>query len=278
MRTIVATGVTGGIGRAILLGLVRHEDIHAVLIGRDPGKLRELESELIAISPKSRVETLTAELTLLREARKCALAVAERHTAIDILLQSAGLVPAQRIKTEEGVERTLAVSFLTRFLIYRTLQPRLGAAPAPIVFHVAGAGQDGDVRFDDLNFDAGFRPMRTVLQFQQMNDALALQENAAGRVRFYAYNPGKVDTGIHQGWPPLMRFVMTKIVRPLKMQTPERAAAAAIAVLRDPLRYPDALIDWTGRPIVPSARLSDAAYRARTLEAASALIAKAVAL
>jgi NAD(P)-dependent dehydrogenase (short-subunit alcohol dehydrogenase family) len=167
MRTLVATGVTDGVGRAVMEGLFREEPFTAVLVGRSRDKLDGLVDELAKISRASRFDIEVADLSFVAEVRALAQRILARHEPLDLLFQSAGTVPARLELTNEGIERSLAVSFVCRAQLYHELKPMLLAAENPLVFHVPSPGQNGKVYVDDLNLTKGFRATRSLLRHAQ---------------------------------------------------------------------------------------------------------------
>jgi NAD(P)-dependent dehydrogenase (short-subunit alcohol dehydrogenase family) len=134
-QTAIVVGGTGGLGRAIARALAAR-GARVVVVGqtfRDAG------------TPG--IEFVQADLSLMREARR----VAEKLPAemLDMLIFTTGIFAApQRQETAEGIERDLAVSYLNRLVILRSMAPRLGtqrpgARMKPRVFLMAypGSGQ-----------------------------------------------------------------------------------------------------------------------------------------
>lgn len=76
-------------------------------------------------SDASGIEFIKADLSLMREAQRiAALLPAE---TLDLVIFTTGILAApKRLETAEGIERDMAVSYLSRLVIVREIAPRLG--------------------------------------------------------------------------------------------------------------------------------------------------------
>jgi retinol dehydrogenase-12 len=118
--TAVVTGATSGIGRWIALGLAR-AGCHVVLVGRNAARGAAALDWIGAQSPGASTELMLADLSLMAETRALGQRIAERHPAISLLVNNAGVFRTRRTETAEGHETVLAVNHLSPFLLTRTL-------------------------------------------------------------------------------------------------------------------------------------------------------------
>ncbi|MEM9862024.1 MAG: SDR family NAD(P)-dependent oxidoreductase [Myxococcota bacterium] len=273
----VVTGVTRGIGRAVALGLAER-GVRLRVIGRNQKAFDALAKEVRAFAPNHDLRFYRADLSLVSETERALRDLEANDEPVDMLYQSAGMLPSRIELTAEGIERTLAVSFLTRFVIAMKLVPAMATRGRGLFLNMAGAGQRGTVLFDDPNFaTTPFRPMAVVKQFQQANDALVVElaaRYAASGVRMHCLNPGLVNTEIHQAWPPLLRALMNGLLRPLIMKSPERAARVPLSIVDGQSEVNSPLIGSSGKSIATGRRLEDPSYRRRVLAMADDLVAR----
>ena len=129
MAVSVVTGATGGIGRAIALGLAKAGHV-VVALGRDRARGEAALGWIGQHCPAARVELVLADLSHLRIAAQTAAAIAAQHGTIDVLVNNAGVFCTAREETEEGHERVLATNHLAPFVLTRALLPALQAAAA----------------------------------------------------------------------------------------------------------------------------------------------------
>ncbi len=159
MSTILVTGATDGLGRALARELVARD--HDVLVhGRSLQRIDETVAEL----GSPRVRAYRADLSSLAEVRELARAVREREERLDVLVNNAGLgAHGPREESADGLELRFAVNYLAGYLLTRELLDLLRAsAPARIV-NVASAGQQA-LDFSDLQLERDYSGVRAYCQ------------------------------------------------------------------------------------------------------------------
>jgi NAD(P)-dependent dehydrogenase (short-subunit alcohol dehydrogenase family) len=141
-QTILVTGSTSGLGQRLAEELVK---LGATVIvhGRDPGKVERVTAEVGA------ARGLVADLSELSNVR----ALADEVDELDTLVNNAGIVIPERQESADGYELTLAVNYLSHFLLTALLLPKL-REPARIV-NVSSIGQY-PLDFDDLQYERDF--------------------------------------------------------------------------------------------------------------------------
>ena len=167
-RTILITGATSGLGRAVATEL--SEQGHTVLVhGRDPRRVEELTNEL----PRD-ARGYVADLASLAETRRLADEVDRHESRLDALVNNAGVASAERRESSDGIELTLAVNHLSHFVLTGRLLPLLErSAPARIV-NVASIGQ-APVDWDDPLLERGYEGFRAYAQSKLAQIAFTLE-------------------------------------------------------------------------------------------------------
>jgi NAD(P)-dependent dehydrogenase (short-subunit alcohol dehydrogenase family) len=141
-QTILVTGSTDGLGRAVAAELAaRGADV--IVHGRDPERTRAAAEAVGA------VRSIVADLSSLAEVRR----LAEEAGELDTLVNNAGVIVPERRESADGHELTLAVNYLSHFLLTELLLDRL-REPGRIV-NVASIGQ-APLDFDDPMFERGY--------------------------------------------------------------------------------------------------------------------------
>jgi NAD(P)-dependent dehydrogenase (short-subunit alcohol dehydrogenase family) len=160
-RTIVITGATDGLGKALASDLAPGGG-RLILHGRDEQKGRALIEEL---RPRAtgELEWRRADLSSLDQVRDLADELLEEDR-IDVLVNNAGIGTAgDREESAEGHELTFAVNYLAPFLLTRRLLPLIKtSAPARIV-NVTSAGQ-APIDFDDVMLEHGYSGVQAYCQ------------------------------------------------------------------------------------------------------------------
>jgi NAD(P)-dependent dehydrogenase (short-subunit alcohol dehydrogenase family) len=186
-RKTAVIGGTGGIGQALALRMATL-GAEVVVVGRN---FRD------AGAP--RISFVSADLSLMAEARRVGRAL---PAILDAVVLTTGIMAApKREETAEGLERDLAVSYLSRLAILRELAPRLGErtplGKRPRVFIMGMPGTDPKPRLGDLNAENGYSAMAVHLNTVAGNEALVLDSaQRYPQVDFYGLNPGLIKTSI----------------------------------------------------------------------------------
>lgn len=190
-KTILITGSTDGIGLETAKMLVSAG--HTVLLhGRNSAKLEDAAAALSALPGGGRVESYLADLSRMAEVEALATAVAERHNALDVLINNAGIFKTANAITEDGLDVRFVVNTLAPYLLTRRLLPLLG--PAARVINLSSAAQApvdpdalaGRVRLADM---PAYAQSKLALTMWSRHLALSLGENGPTII---AVNPGSL--------------------------------------------------------------------------------------
>jgi NAD(P)-dependent dehydrogenase (short-subunit alcohol dehydrogenase family) len=162
MATVLVTGATDGLGRALTERLAG-EGATVLAHARNEPRGREGVGELL--EGPGDVRLVVGDLASLADVRALADQVPDR---LDVLVNNAGIGTSspgdgQRMESSDGYELRFAVNYLAGFVLAALLRERLvAAAPARIV-NVASAGQMA-IDFDDVMLQDGYDGMRAYCQ------------------------------------------------------------------------------------------------------------------
>jgi NAD(P)-dependent dehydrogenase (short-subunit alcohol dehydrogenase family) len=195
MSTVLVTGATDGLGRALATRLAG-EGATVLAHARSEERGREALADLL--DGPGDVRLVVGDLASLSAVRALADQVPDR---LDVLVNNAGIgFGGEREESAEGYELRFAVNYLAGFLLASLLRDRLAAsAPARIV-NVASAGQQA-IDFDDVMLENGYDGARAYRQSKlaQIMHAFDLAEELQGR--------GVTATALHPA-----TFMDTKMV------------------------------------------------------------------
>ena len=161
-RTVLITGATDGLGRALAADL-SGRGARVLVHGRDPGRVSA------AVAETGAAGGYVADLASLAEVRRLAADVARDHDALHVLVSNAGIgttLPGdgERMESADGYELRFAVNHLAGFLLTRLLEALLvAAAPGARIVNVASAGQMA-IDFDDVMLEHGYSGTRAYCQ------------------------------------------------------------------------------------------------------------------
>jgi len=149
-RIVVLTGGTSGIGEATALQLAEM-GARLVLVARDPQRTARVLELLERKSPAIKHSAHLANLSRPGEAVRVAREIAAVEPRIDILINNAGIMSAERQVTADGLELTFATNHLAYFALTQGLLARLAdSAPARIVNTASEVHRGARLDFDDL--------------------------------------------------------------------------------------------------------------------------------
>jgi NAD(P)-dependent dehydrogenase (short-subunit alcohol dehydrogenase family) len=205
-KTIVITGATSGIGRVAAERLAAM-GAGIILIARDRARGEAMLQQLQSRHPDAPHSLYLADLSLVSQTDRVGRAIADRHRQIDVLINNAGSLFAQRQITSEGLERTFATNHMAYFVLTQCLSERLSAAPGARIVNTASRAHVGArLALDDLQSTQQYRAFpaygRSKLCNILFTRALARRIAAAG-VTANCLHPGFVSTGFGDqsgGW------------------------------------------------------------------------------
>jgi NAD(P)-dependent dehydrogenase (short-subunit alcohol dehydrogenase family) len=152
-RTILITGATDGLGRA-LAGKLAAAGATLLLHARDRERGEETIAEIRDESANDDLHLLLADFASLEQVRRLAQQVSGENDRLDVLVNNAGIgttLPGdgRRMQSVDGYELRFAVNYLAGYLLTRLLLALLErSAPARVV-NVSSAGQ-APIDFDDV--------------------------------------------------------------------------------------------------------------------------------
>jgi NAD(P)-dependent dehydrogenase (short-subunit alcohol dehydrogenase family) len=158
MSTVLVTGATDGLGRALATRLA--SDGTTVLAhARSEERGREALADLL--DGPGDVRLVVGDLASLSAVRALADQVPDR---LDVLVNNAGIGFADgREESEDGYELLFAVNYLAGYLLAALLRDRLAAAAPARIVNVASAGQMA-IDFDDVMLEDGYDGVRAYCQ------------------------------------------------------------------------------------------------------------------
>ena len=232
MATVLVTGATDGLGRALAERFAGSG--HTVLAhARSEQRGREALGELLT-GAHGDVRLVTGDFASLAEVRALADQLPDR---LHVLVNNAGIGAANptrgRAESADGYELRFAVNYLAGFLLTALVRERLLASAPSRIVNVASVGQMA-IEFDDVMLERGYSGMRAYCQSKlaQIMHAFDLAEELR--------NDGVTANALHPA-----TYMPTKMLRATGM-TPvsalEDGVAATWRLATDP-----ALTGTTGR-------------------------------
>ena len=212
-RTILVTGATSGIGLETARALARAGG-RVIVAVRDAVRGAAVVQELAAAGGTA--ELLVADLASYTSVRQAATKFLERHPALDVLVNNAGLVTRHRQVTGDGHERMWQSNFLGHVLLTQLLLGALRRGAGPRIVNVSSeAHRSGRIPWDDVELSRGFRPLRMYAQ-SKLAQLLYTRELARREpaIAVVALHPGAIWTGIWKPAPAPVRWLLRLVLAP----------------------------------------------------------------
>jgi NAD(P)-dependent dehydrogenase (short-subunit alcohol dehydrogenase family) len=220
MTTVLVTGATDGLGRALATRLAG-EGATVLAHARSEERGRETLGELL--DGPGDVRLVVGDLASLDAVRALADQVPDR---LDVLVNNAGIgFAGGREESEDGYELRFAVNYLAGFLLTALLRDRLAAAAPARIVNVASLGQQA-IDFDDVMLEDGYDGARAYRQSKlaQIMHAFDLAEELDGQ--------GVTATALHPATFMATKMVTDAGVEPLS--TVEEGLEATWRLAADP--------------------------------------------
>jgi NAD(P)-dependent dehydrogenase (short-subunit alcohol dehydrogenase family) len=280
-KLAVVTGANSGTGQEATRRLAA-AGAHVVMAVRTVAKGEQAREEILARHPGARLEVRRVDLADLASVREFADGLIAATTPVDVLINNAGVMaPPTRMTTADGFELQFGSNFLGPFALTLRLLPLVLTAPAPrVVTMSSGVASYGRIRFDDPQWQRGYRPNLAYAQSKLADLMMTL--HLADLATRQGWN--LISNGAHPGFT---RTNLQTAGASLGRETPKRTPFNSFGVLpsqpvepgTEPLLYaatsPDAVNGgyygpsrWFGlvgptTTIRPPRRARDAAVAAR---------------
>jgi NAD(P)-dependent dehydrogenase (short-subunit alcohol dehydrogenase family) len=266
-QTILITGATDGLGRALATELAR-EGATLLLHGRDEAKGERALDEIRAATGSERLRFLRADLSSLAEVRGLGELVLGETDRLDVLVNNAGIGTTTagvdgREESRDGFELRFAVNYLAGYLLTRLLVDLLrDSAPARIV-NVSSAGQ-APIDFDDVMLTRRYSGVQAYRQSKLAQVMLTFDLAAE-----------LLDSGVTANCLHPATYMPTNMVRAAgvaPVSTLEQGTRATLRLVADPALDGVSGLYFNGlHEATPDPQAEDPAARARLRELSDGL-------
>jgi NAD(P)-dependent dehydrogenase (short-subunit alcohol dehydrogenase family) len=262
-RVAIVTGSTSGLGLETARVLAMRGAL-VIIASRSEMKARRVMCELEHEDQGAQLEFHHLDVSNLASVRGFAEWFLERDSALDLLINNAGIMMVPYGETIDGNEMQFGTNHLGHFALTGLVLPALERASSARVVTVSSiAHKDGDVDFDDLHFAGGlgYSPRRAYRRSKLANLLFALEldrrlDAADAATISVAAHPGVSDTSladhlVDNPWRRLLRPIASRVLQGTAQGALPTLRAATDAEVRGGQYFgPAYLAETTGSPVL----------------------------
>lgn len=220
-KVVIVTGGNAGIGFETAKDLA-DRGARVIIACRNEGRGIKARDEIIAATENKDVHYRNLDLASLTSVRKFSDEINSTEKRIDILINNAGVIEANNLKTEDGLQLGMQINHFGPFLLTNLLLPKLRAsAPSRIINVSSMAYRMGVVDFQNLNLeketDATFSFMKLYANTKLCNIYMTVELDRTLKgtgVTVNCLHPGTVHTSIVDNLgKPWIRYLLTFVFR-----------------------------------------------------------------
>lgn len=209
-RVAIVTGSNSGIGFETARALAE-KGAAVVMACRNSEKAEAAANEIRARHPEADVTAMRLDLSELESVRRFVADFRAGHSRLDLLINNAGIMNPPYGTTSQGFESQFGVNHLGHFALTGELLDLLDATPGGRIVTVSSIMHNrGAIRFDDLNWQKGYKPGPAYGQSKLANLLFTYElqrrlERSGSTTIATASHPGWTETNL-QVHSPVMKF------------------------------------------------------------------------
>jgi protochlorophyllide reductase len=228
-RVVVITGANSGIGYESAVAFARKR-AQVIMACRNPDKAERARQELLSRVPGALVEIMLLDLGNLKSVHAFAESFNTHYERLDVLMNNAGVMWLDYVKTPDGFETQFGTNHLGHFALTGLLLPSLLKTPhSRIVTVSSGAYLSGRINFEDLQGEKHYdradayaqSKLANILFTQELQRKL---ETIHADVISVAIHPGFAVTNLQNGAGNRGQQFMINLLKPIASQPAEPGA------------------------------------------------------
>ena len=227
--TVAITGATSGLGRATALQLAQ-KGASVVVIARSNTKVNEVIKEIEKEGGKG--QSIISDLSSMKDTKEAADSITKVVDRLDVLINNAGAHFPKYRETPEGFESTLALNYLSPFLLTHHLIEQMKQTASDYgearVINITSIMHKSPINWDDLNYkNTTYHSNTAYYQSKHLLTSftyyLSRQLKETG-ITVNCIHPGFVKTALAQSDYPFPMNIIVPIVGFFIGESPEQAA------------------------------------------------------
>lgn len=202
-RYAIVTGANSGIGFEAAKALAAR-GAHVTLACRNMDKANAAKAKIGKAVKGAKVETKQLDLADLASVKAFAEAYHQSPGRLDLLVNNAGVMVPPYGKTKDGFELQFGANHLGHFALTAQLMDLLDKSDSARIVNVSSmAHHAGDIRFDDLNWEKGYKRWSAYGQSKLANLLFTYEldrrlKSAGKTIAVTAAHPGWASTNLQR--------------------------------------------------------------------------------
>ena len=205
-KSALITGSTDGIGKATALEFAKlGYSVHVLGTNRERGNT--VLKSLNDLNTDGKHELFITDLSKKKEVNDFLDAYIAKHETLDVLMLNAGIFPKQILLSEDGIDKSFSIGYISRYMFSVRLNKLLENSPIGKVIHVNG-GVIGNINYSQLS-NPKYSKMTSIWQ-NSVGGALLVnfwKELSNSNVAHMHVIPGFVDTQINKSQGFMVSFL-----------------------------------------------------------------------
>ncbi len=210
-KTALITGSTDGIGKSTAIELAKL-GYSVQVLGRNKQRGEALLQTLNDLNPSGTHELFILDLSSMKDVNEFLDDYLKEERTLDVLILNAGIYPKEASLSEDGVDKSFSIGYISRYLFAARLDKMLGSSPIGKVVHVNG-GAFGKIHYDQLSTPRYSR-IKGVWQ-NSVAGALLVhhwQDLSDSKVAHVHWLPGLVKTNILNTQGFFVNVILAKLI------------------------------------------------------------------
>jgi NAD(P)-dependent dehydrogenase (short-subunit alcohol dehydrogenase family) len=137
MKTYLVTGGTSGVGKAIAIGIAQTE-AKVIIVSRSIANAEKAVKEISEKTANKNISFLIADLSLMASVYQLSEQIKKQHNNLHGIVNAAGAWYFKKEMTTEGIDKSLAVNYLSHFALTNSLLDVLKATEDARIVTVGG--------------------------------------------------------------------------------------------------------------------------------------------
>lgn len=198
-KSILITGGSQGLGRALAIDYAREGCKILAIVGRNLDALRKVEEEISHVSPETETLTISADLSVTQDLERIvAVTLSKSLGNLDVLVNNASSLGATPLPlladfTDEDFVKVLQTNLIAPFVLTKKFLPSLIESMGSVINVTSDASRNAYPSWGGYGASKAALDMMTRIWAAELNEL---------GVRVNSVDPGDMNTALHRAAEP----------------------------------------------------------------------------